>query len=92
VKPRYILMIVLVFATLASVTLVLINRPGQANDSPEAREKAIIEARKFKPGNCTTVLTPALHTKTGARYRFSSGCIPDGWVVDYSQEYVPTIN
>ena len=46
-------------------------------------EAALKTAREFKPAanaNCTSVMTPAKHVKTGVVYTFTSGCLPDGWV------------
>lgn len=40
------------------------------------------EFEKNNPGTCLTVLTPATHNETGAKFTFSSSCIPDGWVSD----------
>ena len=45
---------------------------------------AIREAEEFEknPGNCLTVVTPATHSETGAKFTFSSSCIPNGWDSD----------
>lgn len=51
--------------------------------SDMTKEQALEQARNFKPkGNCTTVITPAVHVKTGARYTFNNGCLPSGWVAE----------
>lgn len=57
---------------------------GESNDvkSPEAQQKAISEALQYRssiPGTCATVLTDAVHTKTGAKYTFPDSCLPPGW-------------
>lgn len=47
------------------------------------KEQALEQARNFQPkGPCTTVMTPAVHVETGARYTFTSGCLPEGWVAE----------
>ena len=48
---------------------------------PQAR--AIRQAKNYTPtGNeakCTQSVTPAIHTKSGAKYTFPDGCLPPGW-------------
>jgi hypothetical protein len=47
---------------------------------PSSKEDAVRQAERYRPtGTCIQVLTPAVHTATGAEYTFSSGCLPDGW-------------
>jgi hypothetical protein len=50
-----------------------------------SKEEALQEAAQFKPtGICPQVVTPARNLASGATYTFATGCIPDGWVSDYS--------
>ncbi len=52
-------------------------------DNGMTKEEALEQARNFRPkGPCTTVMTPAVHLETGARYEFTSGCLPEGWVAE----------
>ena len=49
-----------------------------------AQAKAIAAAKQFKPESyviCTQVVTPAVHTETGAKHVFSTDCLPPGWTV-----------
>ena len=55
----------------------------QKKDSGMTKEEALEQARNYRPKtNCTTVMTPAIHIETGARYTFPSGCLPNGWVAE----------
>lgn len=52
------------------------------SDQPPTQAHVLEEARNYTPPAdtmCTMAMTPAVHTQTGARYTFPSGCIPDGW-------------
>lgn len=45
-----------------------------------AQQAAIERAKEYRPnGICTQAITPAVHTATGAKYTFSSGCLAPGW-------------
>lgn len=47
-------------------------------------QKAIDQAKTFVPSSgklCTQTITVAIHTETGAKYTFPSGCLPEGWKV-----------
>lgn len=53
---------------------------GAVSESKMSKQEAIDAAKQYQPsGNCTQVMTPAVHTETGARHTFSSGCIAPGW-------------
>jgi hypothetical protein len=48
-----------------------------------SKSKALEQAREYKPPEgtvCATVMTPAIHQKTGLKYTFDSSCLPEGWV------------
>lgn len=46
----------------------------------DPQAQAIEQAKQYRPeGVCAMVLTPAVHTATGAKYTFPSGCLPAGW-------------
>lgn len=51
--------------------------------SPQTQQQAINEALEYRRENkdevCAQVVTPAVHTKTGAKYSFGTGCLPPGW-------------
>lgn len=52
------------------------------SNNTKAKEEAIRQAKLWKPPSgtaCASVITPAGHTATGAKYTFSSACIPPGW-------------
>lgn len=58
------------------------------NQSEQAQTQAIQEAQQWLQGEgssrpCAQVVTPAVHTETGATYTFNSGCIPPGWEANY---------
>jgi hypothetical protein len=60
------------------------NPTPQQPQSPQAQAQAeaIEQARRYQPPPdmmCTSVITTAIHTASGARYTFSSGCLPEGW-------------
>ncbi len=47
---------------------------------PQTREEAVRQAQEYKPDTaCIQVSTPAVHTTTGARYTFPTGCLAPGW-------------
>ena len=46
---------------------------------PQTEEEALRQAAEYQPEACAMVVTPAVHEATGAKYTFSSGCIPQGW-------------
>jgi len=51
-----------------------------SGDKPITQAEAIKQAQEFKPqANCTQSLVAAVHKATGAKYTFSSGCLPPGW-------------
>ena len=63
--------------------------PSEPVSDDAAREAALEQARNYRPkGACTTVMTPARHTATGATYTFPSGCLPEGWVRTSSGETI----
>lgn len=48
-----------------------------------AQQNAIEDAREWRENRilgCLTVVTPAVHPETGARYTFSDSCMAPGWV------------
>ncbi len=54
--------------------------------SPQAQQQTINEGldylREQGSQTCATVVTPAIHTETGAKYTFSDSCLPPGWEVE----------
>lgn len=43
-------------------------------------DEAIKQAENFEcEDGALTVLTPATHVNTGAKYTFPSSCLPEGW-------------
>ncbi len=52
----------------------------QKASEPLTKEAAIKQAQEYKPkGICSQALVPAVHTASGAKYTFSSGCLAPGW-------------
>ncbi len=78
------LAITVVFTVIVSSGYVLFGRTKSA--SPQAQQQAINEALEYHqesgPEVCADVITPAVHTKTGAKYTFNSSCLPPGWEAD----------
>jgi len=79
-KRPYLLAIAgLITVLVAAYFLVL--KP-KIDSSPDAQAAAIRAAEAYKPGpdvSCTQVLTPVIHTASGAHYTFPTGCIAPGW-------------
>lgn len=56
--------------------ILLLNQSKQ----PDTKEEALKQAREFVcDKTAATVITPAVHTETGAEYDFGSSCLPKGW-------------
>lgn len=61
--------------------------PGFEEDPPtaptaeqqQAIDDGLAELKNSSPEVCGEALTPAIHLETGARYTYSSTCIPKGW-------------
>lgn len=54
----------------------------ESKSGNRAQARAIEEAESWSPPPdqfCTMVLTDAVHTETGAKYTFPSGCLSPGW-------------
>jgi len=78
---------VIVISLLIAAILIFVYIFTQSNpfNSIDTQEEAIIQAQEYdktSTGNCLTVLTPATHTDTGAKYTFSSSCLAPGWESD----------
>ncbi len=74
----------IIWAILTLMSLVgagiLFAKQSVSNKKPTTQEQALQQAREYKPkGVCGAAVTPAIHTSTGARYDFSSTCLPEGW-------------
>ena len=63
-----------------SIGIVVVGYFIMTNNSA-ARDEAIRQAESFRCGGLT-VMTPATHIKTGAKYTFPTSCLPDGWESD----------
>ena len=73
-KVRLVLVLVAV-VTVAGVVFWRLQGSG-----PQTQAEAIAQAKAYKPeGGCTSSMTPAIHTATGAHYTFPSGCLAPGW-------------
>jgi hypothetical protein len=66
------------------------NTGTQQTQNSQTQAEAIEQARRYQPPPdmmCTSVMTPAIHTASGARYTFSNGCLPEGWQREQTQTY-----
>jgi hypothetical protein len=78
-KKRTVIIIGITVA--AVVTLGAVLFLGMRSSS--AQERAIQEALEWRSSEvriCPQVISPAVHTGSGARYTFNDGCLPPGWV------------
>lgn len=75
------LAVVVALAIIVASGYVLFGRTKSA--SPQAQQQAINEGLDYLkeqgPEMCATVMTPAMHIETGARYTFNDSCLPPGW-------------
>ena len=79
-KNRAVVLAIAILLCIAAVIFFM-----QRDEAIDTQAEALKQARDYKHGNCTTVVTPARHIKSGATYTFSSGCIPAGWEARYGQ-------
>lgn len=96
-KPRTLLLAILAAVLLAAGGLYYVLHSGDAVDqqtgqesSVATREEALRQAREYVPPAdqmCTTVITPARHSESGATYEFPTGCLPAGWERISQDEY-----
>lgn len=76
-KRNIFLLAILVFTGLFALQIWF---RSSANTKTDQKERAIQRAMNYQPdGMCTQALVPAVHTDTGARYTFPSGCLAPGW-------------
>lgn len=74
-------------AILAIGGLIFINQ----NKEPSTKEEALKQAREFVCDKTSaSVITPAVHTKTGAEYDFGSSCLPKGWEAKPPESVAPS--
>jgi len=74
-KKKIAVIIILSIAVISAGLVVL-----TGNKEPANKEEALKQAREFVCDRTSlTVITPAIHQKTGAEYDFGSSCIPEGW-------------
>lgn len=75
------LAVIAVIAVIVASGYALFGRTKSA--SPQTQQQAINDGLEYLEENntqgCGDALTPAIHTKTGAKHTFSSTCIPPGW-------------
>ena len=84
INKLYFLTVVSFVAVIFFVLPLFVASATTAPSTQADKDAAIATAKLFVPAagtNCLMVLTPAVHTATGALYTFTSSCLAPGWVV-----------
>ncbi len=72
-----------IFVTLLLTTVVfalLFTFLNRNTGTDEEKAEAIRQAQEYSTSEiCLTVMTPATHVETGAKFTFNSSCIAPGW-------------